>query len=275
MNAILAGALAACLTVQSPPGATTGADPVVGKAQAALAAMAAGDFAVIEAQFTPAVAKAVPAGRLAAIWISLSEQLGSYGGCGGAPRVLRISDKQMVISSCRFGPAGIDIQFAYDPSGRISGLNFRPAARSGSTSSAVPFYADTGAYSEEEVTIGSAWALPGTLALPTAEGKHPAIVFVGGSGPGDRDAGIGPNRPFRDLAVRGVSRRSRDRRGTEGRRRHDHARRPDPGSETGGCSEYGTDPRGAGLLMARPARLRSPCGSASDQGADARAAGRS
>jgi dienelactone hydrolase len=200
MTWILAAGLAASLTLQSAPGSSTGTDPVVTRARASLAAMAAGDFASVEAQFTPDVAKALPSGRLATVWATLSRDLGAYGGCSGDPRVVRIADKQMVISACRFGPAALDIQFAYDSSGKISGIAFRPADRSASPS-ALPSYASREAYSEEEVTIGTAWALPGTLSLPKAEGTHPAVILVGGSGPGDRDAGIGPNRPFRDLAA--------------------------------------------------------------------------
>jgi len=44
--------------------------------------------------------------------------------------------------------------------------------------------------------------LPGTLCLPArAAGRVPLVVFVHGSGPNDRDETIGPNKPFRDLAV--------------------------------------------------------------------------
>jgi hypothetical protein len=130
MSWILAAGLAASLTLQATPGAPTAADPVVTRAQAALAAMAAGDFASVEAQFTADVAKALPPGRLTTIWATLSKDLGACGGCSGDPRVVRIADKQMVISTCRFGPAALDIQFADDSSGRISGLAFRPRARS-------------------------------------------------------------------------------------------------------------------------------------------------
>jgi dienelactone hydrolase len=44
--------------------------------------------------------------------------------------------------------------------------------------------------------------LPGTLALPArGRGPFPAVVLVGGSGPVDRDETVGPNKPFRDIAV--------------------------------------------------------------------------
>ena len=43
--------------------------------------------------------------------------------------------------------------------------------------------------------------LPGVLTLPEGKGPFPAVVLVGGSGAHDRDETIGPNKPFRDLAV--------------------------------------------------------------------------
>ena len=47
---------------------------------------------------------------------------------------MKIADKQMVITPCEFERAKIDVQFAFDSAGRISGLVFRPAA-----SAAVPY----------------------------------------------------------------------------------------------------------------------------------------
>ena len=42
--------------------------------------------------------------------------------------------------------------------------------------------------------------LPGTLTLPAGQGPFPALILVHGSGPGDRDETVGPNKPFRDLS---------------------------------------------------------------------------
>ncbi|HEX7369113.1 MAG TPA: alpha/beta fold hydrolase [Rhodanobacteraceae bacterium] len=43
--------------------------------------------------------------------------------------------------------------------------------------------------------------LRGALAVPAGNGPFPAVVFAAGSGPNDMDETIGPNTPFRDLAV--------------------------------------------------------------------------
>ncbi len=52
-----------------------------------------------------------------------------------------------------------------------------------------------------ELTLPGPVPLPATLTLPAGGGKVPAIVIVHGSGPGDRDGTLGPNKPYVDLAA--------------------------------------------------------------------------
>lgn len=76
---------------------------------------------------------------------------------------------------------------------QIGGLFFQPRAASAPTT--------TAEYAETEVNFGAEpWVLPGTLTLPRAGDGLPAIVILGGSGPTDRDATIGANKPYRDLS---------------------------------------------------------------------------
>jgi dienelactone hydrolase len=64
-----------------------------------------------------------------------------------------------------------------------------------------PPYAVPASFVETDVTAGTAeWPLPATLATPVGDGPFPAVVLVHGSGAQDRDASIGPNRLFRDIA---------------------------------------------------------------------------
>ena len=58
-------------------------------------------------------------------------------------------------------------------------------------------------YDEEEVTVENRAAglkLAGTLTVPRGSGPHPAVVFITGSGPQDRDEAIMGHRPFFVLA---------------------------------------------------------------------------
>ncbi len=75
-------------------------------------------------------------------------------------------------------------------------------ARRAGVASGRPPYAHPDVYTEQEVTAGAAgWPLPGILTMPVGDGPFPAVALVHGSGPQDRDASIGPNKPFRDLAL--------------------------------------------------------------------------
>jgi len=47
---------------------------------------------------------------------------------------------------------------------------------------------------------GSAGLLPATLRVPNSTAPVPAVVFLSGSGPNDKDETIGPNKPFADIA---------------------------------------------------------------------------
>jgi uncharacterized protein len=188
-------------TAQLPSPAQQPPPDVTSRAQAVFAAIAANDFPKIEEQFTAEMKAALPPGRLAAMWTTLLKQAGSHKSCSKDPRVRSIADKQMVITACEFERATIDIQFAFDTTGRISGLVFRPVATAAAAYT-IPSYANPSSFVERDLTIGSvASALPATLTLPAGTGPWPAVVLVHGSGPNDRDETIAANKPFRDLAT--------------------------------------------------------------------------
>jgi uncharacterized protein len=86
--------------------------------------------------------------------------------------------------------------------GWLAGLQLAPASAAGPASIwEPPDYADPAQFDEREVTLGTGpLAVPGTLSLPRRPGPLPAVVFLGGSGPNDRDETIGPNKLFKDLA---------------------------------------------------------------------------
>jgi uncharacterized protein len=79
-------------------------------------------------------------------------------------------------------------------------LGFTPAAETDSTSIAGP---KPESAVEREVRFPSAGLeFPAVFTLPAGSSSRvPVIVLVHGSGPHDRDETIGPNKPFRDLAL--------------------------------------------------------------------------
>src|SRR5829696_2587214 len=117
---VLSATLVFVALLQAP--ASVPPSDVVARAQAALTAMAANESGKVEEQFTPEMKAAMPPGRLAAMWASLLGRAGARKDCEANPRVRSIADKQMVITACEFERATIDIQFAFDSAGRISGM---------------------------------------------------------------------------------------------------------------------------------------------------------
>jgi dienelactone hydrolase len=199
MTFLVTAALLFVTSLQAP--AQQPAPDPVAHAQAILASIAAKDFTQVEDQFTAAMKAALPPGRLAAAWTALLNQAGAYKSCARDARVRKIADKEMVITPCEFERATIDVQFAFDSAGRISGLVFRPSVNE-TVAYTLPSYANPSSYGEQAMTIGSGeWALPATLTLPAGTRPRPAVVLVHGSGPNDRDETIGGNKPFRDLAL--------------------------------------------------------------------------
>ena len=164
----------------------------------------AGDYAAAEASFGPAMAVAVPADKLKAVWKSLPAQAGAAKG-RGTPQVRTQGGATLVVVPLHHANAELLASIAVDADGRIVGFLISPAPP---PPAAAPTSDAT--YIERDIKVGNGErALPGTLTMPklaSAKAPVPAIVLVHGSGPQDRDETIGPNRPFLDIA-RGLAER--------------------------------------------------------------------
>lgn len=170
------------------------------RAQDVIALLAAKDFAKVEALYTDRMKAALPPGQIGSVWTGMLAQTGPFKACG-APKTAAAGDVQVTVSACEFDRGKMDVQIAFDQAGKLAGIFFRPAAAAAAPYT-LPSYATPSAYSESDVTVGSGeWALPATLTMPVGAGPFPALVLVHGSGPNDRDETIGPNKPFKDLAV--------------------------------------------------------------------------
>ncbi|UKE70428.1 alpha/beta fold hydrolase [Xanthomonas cerealis pv. cerealis] len=151
----------------------------------------AGDIAAAERDFTPAMAQAVPAEKLAEAWHMVSAQMGALQQRG------TVSERQqqglsLIEQRLQFERGAMLLHVSVNADGKIAGLLLTPAA----PPAPPPPAADAG-FAEQAFAVGP---LPGTLALPAGKGPFPAVVLVQGSGPLDRDESIGPNRPFLDVA---------------------------------------------------------------------------
>jgi dienelactone hydrolase len=170
----------------------------VAVARVTLERLVKGEFDAVVATFDEKVAAALPEAKLRATWEAVQGQVGMFRRAHD-PRVASKAGLQIVQMTVEFERASLDMQVVLDGSGRIAGLGFRNPAPT------TPFvdapYVATARFTERNVTVDAGgWPLPGTLTMPNGDGPFPAVILVHGSGPGDRDQSLGPNKPFRDLA---------------------------------------------------------------------------
>ncbi len=100
-----------------------------------------------------------------------------------------------------FAMAAFDVTIRFDQSGKVDDYFMNTYAGPTQVAGAPP-YADSKAFTETEVVVGSGmpFPLPGTLSMPVGQGPFPAVLLVHGSGPNDRDESVGGAKVFRDLA---------------------------------------------------------------------------
>jgi uncharacterized protein len=157
------------------------------------------DFASVVATFDEKIRAALSEEQLRAAWDNVLAQAGEFKQMGQA-RLLTKGDNQIVIITGEFERGKTNIQIVFHASGEVAGLTVRPAAAAAGFTDAP--YAARDRFTEQDVIVDAGgWPLPGVLAVPSGAGPHPVVVLVHGSGPGDRDQTIGPNKPFRDLAL--------------------------------------------------------------------------
>lgn len=167
-------------------------------AQAFVGLLAGKDFSAAEKYFDDTMKKALPQAKLEETWNAVNTQAGAF-----KKQVSTRSEERggytVLIVTCEFAQALIDIEVVFDRSQLVAGLFFKPAVSPAKYTP--PDYVKTSAFREEDVTIGTGeWTLPGTLTLPLGQQSPPVVILVHGSGPHDRDETIGPNKPFRDLS---------------------------------------------------------------------------
>ena len=171
---------------------------LVAAAQAFVDLLAQRDFVTAERSLDDTMHTAFPQEKLQETWNTILAQAGAFKHQVRTRTEAR-SGSSVVIVTCAFEKAALDIQIAFDHVRRIAGLVFTSAQTTAEY--APPRYVQPNAFREHEVMIGTGeWGLPGTLTVPMEPSVCPAVVLVHGSGPHDRDETIGPNKPFRDLA---------------------------------------------------------------------------
>ena len=167
-------------------------------ARRVLAQLVAHDYAAVHARFSPTLLKAVPQPeKLGQIWQQFAGHLGAFVRVEKAD-VGRSGEFQVTQFACVFEKGALNVRLAFDTAGLVAGLFFPPVAVPWS----MPPYATADRFDERELTVGkAAFPLKAKLTVPRGPGPFPAVVLVHGSGSSDEDESVGPQKPFRDLAV--------------------------------------------------------------------------
>ncbi|HSV24279.1 MAG TPA: alpha/beta fold hydrolase [Xanthobacteraceae bacterium] len=153
-------------------------------------------LAAVVARFTPDVAQGLSLPALEKMWEGVLLQ-------GGAVREIAPARVDRVIAGGTVVIVPVWLEHAMLEL-KISVANDKVAGFFITQPWSAPDYVDRAKFTDLAVTVGP-MALGGTLSLPEMTAKEtadrvPAVVLIHGSGPHDRDATIGPNRPFRDIA---------------------------------------------------------------------------
>ena len=189
--------LAAVLGIAGVKAPRAQENPAIGHAARVLDLLGAGKFEDVAGEFNAKMAAAMPVSRLRDVWTSIRQQAGALTSISSQRAVTQPTGNVTVVNECQFEKAAVYVMLSFDPENRIAGMNITPHAAPAPASAAVP---TSTRFTEEPVTVGAGdWALPGTLSMPRGP-IAAAVVLVHGSGPGDRDETLGPNKPFRDLA---------------------------------------------------------------------------
>lgn len=161
-----------------------------------------GDFDAVFARLAPSLQTLVTPEVLRAAWAAEIDRHGAVTSVGEPLTEPSQAGGAVVKVPLTTESGGLTVVASVTDSGFLAGIQLAPAEAAAPTEAwQPPPYADPSAFSEREVSLDAGGlAVGGTLSLPTAPGRHPGTVLLGGSGPVDRDETIGPNKPLKDLA---------------------------------------------------------------------------
>jgi hypothetical protein len=125
---------------------------LVARAQAIVAQLGAREFGKVEAEFNDTMKAALPAGRIEAVWTNVVSQAGALRRSGGT-RTQTSGAFQIVIVTCEFERATLDLHVVFDAAGKVGGLTLRPASAPPPPYTA-PSYVTPSAFEERDQASG-------------------------------------------------------------------------------------------------------------------------
>jgi hypothetical protein len=172
----------------------------VGKAKEFVQKYYANDFDYCYSQFDTTVQKAMSKEQLKQAFDATIERFGKFQEFGKTD--LKTQGEFIITSSViKHEKMKYAIQITFGKNQKIQGFFFQPVNEPVKPSP-VATYVDTTKYIEKDVKFGNEpFILDGKLTIPKSKTPMPVLILVHGSGPNDMDESIGPNKPFRDLAL--------------------------------------------------------------------------
>ncbi len=168
-------------------------------AEGFFAQLDSGNYENAHKLFDPTVQDKIKPDALKGLWTQMKANLGAFQSIDGVQNKIK-DDFQLVILNLKFAKDNQPFQLTFNKDNRIAGIFLLP--KSPDNAYKIPSYADTASYTQKLVTIKSGkFDLPAMLTLPKDSLNCPIVIFVHGSGPADMDESIGPNKPFKDVAL--------------------------------------------------------------------------
>ena len=172
---------------------------LINRADSFFDTMDKGKFEEAHAFFDESVKDKISPDDLKLFWLRLGNSLGTYESVEGAQNKTQ-GELYQVTLNCAFTKGSQGFTFIFNKSEKL--LGFFVAQTTSEAVYVEPAYADSNLYRQKEVQIKFAnGQMAGMLTTPKVGSNFPLVVLVHGSGPSDMDETVGPNKPFRDLAV--------------------------------------------------------------------------
>lgn len=152
------------------------------------------------AMFDEVVKNQITSGQLKTAYDATRERFGELKSIG--PTSINTSGNYTISLTKLIHENGdFNIQLTFNEAGKVAGFFFKPI-KEDVEPAPVPTYADPSKFYEKDVKFGmEPFILDGKLTVPKNVINPPVLILVHGSGPNDMNEQVGPNMPFRDLAV--------------------------------------------------------------------------
>jgi len=169
-----------------------------GKANEFFTLLEEGKFDTAHAYFAESEQAKISVENLKQLWGSVKTKLGKTESLEAIQSKIQ-GQYYVVVVNGKFEKDEQDFMLAFDKSEKLVGLFMAPKAVVYTKPS---YVADTTLYQEKSVYLQSpGHQLAAIITTPKNVKNFPIVVLVHGSGPGDMDETVGPNKPLKDLAL--------------------------------------------------------------------------